>query len=67
MQHTHTHTVKNLGIHTDKKNSSLSESLSDRRRSMVDLVFVQEIRWEKEGAVREGDDTFVYGTVQANH
>jgi exonuclease III len=33
----------------------------------LDLVGVQEIRWDKEGTVRAGEYTFFYGKGQKNH
>jgi exonuclease III len=33
----------------------------------LDLVGVQEVRWEKEGTVRDGEYTFFYGKGQENH
>jgi exonuclease III len=33
----------------------------------LDLVGVQEVRWDKEGTVRAGECTFFYGKGQENH
>jgi hypothetical protein len=33
----------------------------------LDLVGVQEVRWDKEGSVRAGEYTFFYGKGQENH
>jgi hypothetical protein len=33
----------------------------------LDLVGVQEVRWDKEGTVRAGEYTFFYGKGQENH
>jgi hypothetical protein len=33
----------------------------------LDLVGVQEVRWDKEGTVRAGDYTFLYGKGNENH
>jgi hypothetical protein len=33
----------------------------------LDLVGVQEVRWDKEGTVRAGKYTFCYGKEQENH
>jgi hypothetical protein len=33
----------------------------------LDLVGVQELRWDKEGTVRDGEYTFFYGKGQENH
>jgi exonuclease III len=46
-----------------------SESLMTVARKLakykLDLVGVQEVRWDKEGTVRAGQYTFVYGKGQA--
>ena len=36
-------------------------------RYKLDLVGVQEVRWEKEGTVKEGDYSFFYGKGNENH
>ena len=36
-------------------------------RYKLDLVGVQEIRWEKEGTVRAGEYKFFYGKGNENH
>jgi hypothetical protein len=36
-------------------------------RSNLDLVSVQEVRWEKGGTVRAGDYTFFYGKGNESH
>ena len=33
----------------------------------LDLVGVQEVRWEKEGTVKAGDYSFFYGKGNENH
>jgi hypothetical protein len=33
----------------------------------LDLVGVQEVRWDKEGTVRAGEYTFLYGKGRENH
>jgi exonuclease III len=33
----------------------------------LDLMGVQEVRWDKEGTVRAGDYTFFYGKGSENH
>ena len=33
----------------------------------LDVVGVQEVRWEKEGTVRAGDYNFFYGKGNENH
>jgi exonuclease III len=33
----------------------------------LDLVGVQEVRWDKEGTVRAGEYAFFYGKGQENH
>jgi hypothetical protein len=36
-------------------------------RYKLDLLGVQEVRWNKEGAVRSGDYTFFYGKGNESH
>ena len=36
-------------------------------RYKLDLVGVQEVRWEKEGRVKAGDYSFFYGKGNENH
>ena len=36
-------------------------------RYKLDLVGVQEVRWEKEGKVKAGDYSFFYGKGNENH
>jgi len=36
-------------------------------RCKLDLVGVQEVRWDKEGTVRAGDYKFCYGRENENH
>ena len=36
-------------------------------RYELDLVGVQEVRWEKEGTVKAGDYSFLYGKGNENH
>jgi len=36
-------------------------------RYKLDLVVVQEVRWEKEGTVKVGDYSFFYGKGNENH
>ena len=36
-------------------------------RYKLDLVGVQEVRWEKEGTVKAGDYSFFYGKENENH
>ena len=36
-------------------------------RYKLDLVGVQEVRWEKEGTVKAGDYSFFYGKGNENH
>jgi exonuclease III len=38
-----------------------------RELAKLDLVGVQEVRWEKEGTVRAGEYTFFYGKGQENY
>jgi hypothetical protein len=33
----------------------------------LDLVDVQEVMWDKEGTIRAGEYTFLYGKGQENH
>ena len=36
-------------------------------RYKLDIVGVQEVRWEKEGTVKAGDYSFFYGKGNENH
>jgi hypothetical protein len=36
-------------------------------RYKLDLVSVQEVRWDKEGTVKAGDYSFFYGKENENH
>src|SRR5215510_4532518 len=47
--------------------SSLMAAARELARYKLDLVVVQEVRWEKEGIVRAGDYNFVYGKRNGNH
>jgi hypothetical protein len=41
--------------------------VGELERYKLDLVGVQEIRWDKAGTVRAGDYTLFYGKVNDNH
>jgi hypothetical protein len=36
-------------------------------RYKLDLVGVQEVRWDREGTIRAGDYNFIYGKGNENH
>jgi hypothetical protein len=36
-------------------------------RYKLDLVLVQQVRWDKEGTVKAGDYSFFYGKGNENH
>ena len=46
---------------------SLTAAARELARYELDLVDVQEVRWDKEGAVRAGDYNFFYGKGNENH
>jgi len=46
---------------------SLTAAARELARYKLDLVGVQEIRWEKGGTVRAGDYNFFYGKRNENH
>jgi exonuclease III len=46
---------------------SLMTVVRELAKYKLDLVGVQEVRWEKEGTVRAGEYTFFYGKGQENH
>jgi hypothetical protein len=46
---------------------SLMTVAKELARYKVDLVGVQEVRWDKGGTVRAGDCNFVYGKGNENH
>jgi hypothetical protein len=46
---------------------SLMAVARELARYKLDLVGVQEVRWDKGGTVREGNDNFFYGKGNENH
>jgi len=46
---------------------SLTAAARELVRYKLDLVGVQEVRWDKGGTVRAGDYNFVYGKGNENH
>jgi hypothetical protein len=46
---------------------SLTTVARELAKYKLDLVSVQEVRWDKEGTVRAGEYTFFYGKGQENH
>ena len=46
---------------------SLTEASRELARCKLDLVGVQEVRWDKGGTVRAGDYNFFCGKVNENH
>ena len=46
---------------------SLTAVTMELARYKLDLVGVQEVRWDKGGTVREGDYNFFYGKGNENH
>ena len=46
---------------------SLKVSARELARYKLDVVGVQEVRWDKEGTVRAGDYNFSYGKGNENH
>jgi exonuclease III len=46
---------------------SLTATARELAKYKLDLVGVQEVRWEKEGTVRAGDYNFFYGKENENH
>jgi len=46
---------------------SLKAAARELRRYKLDVVGVQEVRWDKGGTVREGDYDFFYGKGNDNH
>jgi exonuclease III len=49
------------------RSGSLMTVARELAKYKLDLVGVQEVRWDKEGAVRAGEYTFFYGKGQENH
>jgi exonuclease III len=49
------------------RGGSLTTVARELARYKLDLVGVQEVRWDKEGTVRARDYTFFYGKGQENH
>ena len=46
---------------------SLMAAARELARYKLDLVGVQEVRWDKEGTVKAGDYSFFYGKGNENH
>jgi exonuclease III len=46
---------------------SLMAAARELARYKLDLVSVQEVRWDKEGPVKAGDYSFFYGKGNENH
>jgi len=46
---------------------SLTAAARELATYKLDLVGVQEVRWDKGGTVRAGDYNFFYGTGKENH
>jgi len=46
---------------------SLTAAARELARYKLDLVVVQEVRWDKGGRVRAGDYNFFYGKGNENH
>jgi exonuclease III len=46
---------------------SLTTVARELAKYKLDLVGVQEVKWDKEGTVRAGEYTFFYGKGQENH
>jgi len=46
---------------------SLKAAARELARYKLDVVGVQEVRWEKEGTLRAGDYNFFYGKGNKNH
>ena len=46
---------------------SLKAAARELARYKLDVVGVQEVRWDKEGTVRAGDYNFFYGKGNENH
>jgi exonuclease III len=46
---------------------SLMAAARELARYKLDLVGVQEVRWDKEGTVQVGDYSFFYGKGNENH
>jgi len=53
-----------LGVY---RAGSLTTVASELARCKLDLVGVQEVRWDKKGMVRAGDYNFFYGKGNKNH
>jgi exonuclease III len=49
------------------RSGSLMSVVREFTKYKLDLVGVQEVRWDKEGTVRAGKYTFFYGKWQENH
>jgi exonuclease III len=49
------------------RSGSLMTVARELAKYKLDLVGIQEVRWDKEGTVRAGEYTFFYGKGQENH
>jgi exonuclease III len=54
-------------VRTLYRAGSLTAAARELARYKLDLVGVQEVRWDREGKVRAGDYNFFYGRGNENH
>jgi hypothetical protein len=56
-----------LNVRSLHRSGSLATVVRELARYRLDLVGVQEVRWDKGGTVRTGDGIFFYGKENENH
>jgi len=56
-----------LNVRSLYRAGSHTAAVRELARCKLDLVGVQEVRWDKEGKVRAGDYNFFYGKENENH
>jgi exonuclease III len=54
-------------VRSMNRSGSIMTVARDLAKCKLDLMGVQEVRWDKEGTVRAGEYTFFYGKGQENH
>jgi len=59
--------LRTWNIRSLYRSGSLTTAARELARFKLDLVGVQEVRWEKRGMVRAGDCNFFYGRGHENH
>jgi exonuclease III len=59
--------LRTWNIRSLYRSGSLTTAARELARFKLDLVGVEEVKWEKRGMVRAGDYNFFYGRGNENH